>query len=842
MKRTWLLFRWAFRELFRNWRLSSFFVINMALGLTGFVALESYKTGLQNHIVSNQREILGADLAVSARRKLSEEEKTAIQQNLSSEKSSVVTDFFAMLAAPGFSRLVLVKAADTNYPLYGKITSDEGKDVHLESGGIWLDPELRQALQVKVNDVLKLGQASLTVRGFIGEDSTQTFRAAGLAPRSYISREDLAATGLIQFGSTFTESFLFRLKENQNPDELRLQLYKKLTDPAVQVETAKTAGNDSGRQLKILADFLGLVAIVALFLAALGAAFIWRFFLQQRVKDVAILRSLGLDGTEAVFLYVIEASVLGIAALVPALIAGQALFPVLNRVLSLLTPFSLTPVLTPQAVGLSLMLSLGTSLLVTLPFLLRLREVHPAQLFSEDRFAPELRLRKPWAFLPCFLALWGLAVWQAKSFTTGSLFTGILVGVFILLALGGWFLLKMFAKVARGPWPLKQGLRAAGRRPAASLGIFVALGLGSLLMNVLPQIKVSLQNELRVQPGSKVPALFLFDIQDEQLPPLKDALTAHQAELVNLSPLIRARILKVNGQEFEREIGEGFRTREDENEARFRNRGVNLSYRERLSDSEELEDGRPIEGTWSSTSGKRPGLSVEKKYAERLHLKIGDVLLFDVQGVEIEGEIQNLRKVRWTSFQPNFFILIQDGALNDAPKSWIAGVPRMETAAKNQLQNDLAAQFANISVIDVGHLVTEILKIADQMSWALELMAALSLVTGAVVLFSIARSQVHSRRWELNLLKILGATPGSVRRYLLSEFGLLVMTASFFGAFLSVFVGSLLMWQLFDGGFAADWRWVFGTASFVTFLGLIVAERASSEIIREKPVHLLRGE
>lgn len=840
-----MLWRWALRELRRSWKISSFFVLNLSLGLTGFIALEAYKAALQNHVEENRLEILGADIAVSARRELTDAEMASVRAELPpASPESQVYEFFAMTAAPSGSRLAQVKAIDALYPLYGELKNDRGEAIRIQPGEAWLDPELAPALAVEPGARIKLGKLDLEVKGFIGNDSTRTFRSAGIAPRILIDRSQIAASGLIQFGSTFSQTFLFRLPPATDADELQSRLYKKITDPAVSVDTARDEAQGAGAQLKRLSDFLGLVALVALFLAALGAAYVWRLFLQQRVKDVAILRSLGLAGDRAVLLYVIEASILGVMSLVPALIAAQLLFPFLNGLLSNLTPFELRPLLNGRSILVGFILSLATSLLIALPFLLRLREVRPSQLFSEEKFNPSVDLRRPWALLPAVAVFWGLSVLQAQSFKVGSLFMGALLAVLVVLAGGGWLCLRAIAGVRGGPWALREGLRSAGRRRGASLSIFIALGLGSLLMNILPQIKSAMQRELDFGgTESKLPSLFMFDIQDEQLEGLKALLREKNVEMANLSPLIRSRFLKINGADYERAAGAStvFRTREEENDARFRNRGVNLSFRTSLSDSEDLVGGAPITGAWDAASGKLPALSVEERYAGRVGLKIGDRVVFDVQGVEIEGEVVNLRKVRWTSFQPNFFVLIQPGVLDDAPKTWIAGLPRMDQALKDELQRDISARFGNVSVVDVNRTVTDVMKVADQMSWSLELMAALALFTGAMVLASIARSQVRSRRWELNLLKVLGASPGRVKAYLLAEFTVLAGLSSLLGSVLSLAVSWALMWQIFGGGYAVDIGWIFGISAFVTALGLLIAERSSASVVREKPMNLLHG-
>lgn len=838
-----MLFRWALRELRRDWKISLFFVLNLSLGLTGFIALEAYKEAIARHLEQNRREILGGDYSVSVRREFTENENTLISETLRprSEKEAVIYDFFAMLAFGDQSRLVLVKAVDAEYPLYGAITAEDGVRIQPQPNGMWIYPELKAQVGLDRGANVKLGKLDLQVLGVIQDDSTQTFRSASLAPRVFIDRSRLADSGLIQFGSTFTKIHLFRSTQVPTAEDLKA-FERRFEDPAIRIESADQEGEEGNRQLNYLSDYLGLVALVALFMAALGASYIWRLFLQARTKDIAILRSLGLNGSQAVLLYVIEASILGLISIIPAIIAAQAFFPILNGFLASITTFNLNPILTLRSLGLGLLLALGTSLLVALPFLLRLREVRPARLFNEEKFDPDLRMGKPWAFVPALAVLWALAVSQSKSLIVGSLFFASLLGVFFLLCLMGYCFLRLLENAKAGAWPVRLGMRSAGRRKVASLSVFVAIGLGSLLINLLPQIKASIQSEMRIDTQSALPSLFMFDIQDEQKDALQTSLAAKNVQLASISPLIRARILKVNGENYEKQIDTAttFQTREEERDARFRNRGINLSVRGALSNSETLLEGKPFSGTWDPSGEALPELSVEFRYADRMGLKIGDTMTFDIQGVELDAKIVNLRRVKWTSFQPNFFIVIQEGVLDDAPKTWIASVSKIEDSLKNSLQSDVAKDFTNVSVIDVERTVTQALDVAEQMSWSLELMAGLALLTGGIVLFSIARSQVRSRRWELNLLKILGASPGKVRQYILAEFTVLAALASVLGAALSLIVSGVLMWQVFESMLTVDFRWFLGTSVFAVILGLLVADGASRAVVKEKAISLLR--
>lgn len=132
-------------------------------------------------------------------------------------------------------------------------------------------------------------------------------------------------------------------------------------------------------------------------------------------------------------------------------------------------------------------------------------------------------------------------------------------------------------------------------------------------------------------------------------------------------------------------------------------------------------------------------------------------MTFDIAGIPIEAQVANLRKVEWTTFQPDFFIVMQPGALEDAPKVFLASIRNVPPEKRLSLQNSIVRAYPNISVIDVTRILARAFEIIDQVSFAINFMAYLAILAGLVVLYSIARQEVQSRVWEMNLLKTLGA-------------------------------------------------------------------------------------
>lgn len=847
-----MLFRLAFRELLRSWRFGLFFIFNLSLGLTGFVSLQAFNTALESQIKANAKSILSADMAVAARRELTEDEQKKMQAVLpAGTQESKIYEFFAMISSKKGSRLVLVKAIDKAYPFYGELVLRSGKVIQqdsekeiLSAPKAWIYPELKSQLGLDVGDDIKVGNLDLQISDLVEKDATQTFRAMSLAPRIFINRDLLPQSGLMQYGSTFSLAYLFKVPANTQEDVLQENLYKALQDPAISVETPSSAGEDSGRQLGYLSDYLGLVSIVALFMSALGAAYIYRLFLSTRMKEIAILRTLGLQSGQAVGVYILQASLLGLLSTLPTLLFSNLVLPLLSKLLASFTPFNLQPHVNLGAFLVCLLMAVFGSFVVSLPFLIKIFDLKAAKLFSEEKFSVGEGQRRLWPFLPCLVLFYFLSVYQAHSWQIGSIFVGAMVAVIVVLLLIGYLTVKV-AGMIKGfrRWFLKFSFLSLSRRAGASLAIFVALGLGALLINILPQLKNSLQAEFQVEGRTKIPSLFMFDIQDEQLPGVEKILEQNHVKPLGLSPLVRARILKVNGQDYERKVEtQGFKTREEERDARFRNRGVNLSYRHDLSGTENIVEGRPFTGVYNPEKKSRAELSVEYRFAERMGFKLGDTLVFDVQGVEVDGEIINLRKVKWTSFQPNFFILVQDGVLNEAPKTFIAAIPSLGDEKRVELQNAIAKEFSNISVVDVVRTVDEVLKMGERMSWSLELMAALALLTGYIVLFSIVRSQIKLRRWELNMLKILGASWGEVASFILAEFAFLAFLAALTGALLSIVVSFSLNMFIFDSEFKLSWLQPMVSVIIITGLSLLISFLASLDIVRESALGILREE
>ena len=88
---------------------------------------------------------------------------------------------------------------------------------------------------------------------------------------------------------------------------------------------------------------------------------------------------------------------------------------------------------------------------------------------------------------------------------------------------------------------------------------------------------------------------------------------------------------------------------------------------------------------------------------------------------------------------------MQPGVLENAPKSYIGTLNDLNKEEKEKIQNLLVQKLPTISIVDIERIGKKILEIVSQMTWALQLMAVLSIIAGIIVLYSLARENPDSK-------------------------------------------------------------------------------------------------
>jgi putative ABC transport system permease protein len=802
-----ILLKVALRPLWNEKAFSVFFVSNFTLALFALFTVLTLRTSVSRSIEEKSKSLAGADVLVSVRRPFTEEELADVSAATSEEKILRLVDSLSMVGTDRSSRLAQLRAVPKGYPFYGTIKIEGTQK--LGAFEIWMDPQLGEELEVEPGQSISIGGRPFKLVGWITEDTTQSFANLSIAPRILVRRQDLEKTVIVSRGSTAYHRVLIQTdRESEVVDRLK----ELLTDPAIRIRGHRESSREQTRLIGYLSDYLALVGLLALFLVSIGLTFQLRRFFADRMNDHAVVLALGGRHRQLSQIWALQITALALVSAFLALGTVALLLPWISPLVQELSPVQSSIQLRDLPYIVAVPAAWAGSLVLALPMAFSMRRISTKSLLQED--ASSSLILSPMSFAPAAVFFVLLVFWAAPSFPVSGGFLGGLAVAILLLFLLFRFLIQALPGQMRGSLGL--ATRSIQGRAGVSLLLMMTLGLTFVLSGVLPSLESSLRAELEPKADAPPPQFFMFDVQEDQIDALATYLSS-VGEVQSRSAMIRARLMTVNGEEFDRvddrEEGD-FRTREQEQEEAFRNRGFNLSYRAEISGSEEVTEGQWFTEVEEENLDEVASLSVEKEFANRLGWKLGDRLLFEIQGVPVGGIIRSFRRVRWSSFQPNFFILFPPGFIDEAPKTFIV---TFRSEGETKIRPQLLKQFPNVSVIDVQRALTSLERLTAQVLFAIRLMAIWTLIASLFTFAAILRFEVFERRTELNLLRVLGSSRASIRRLFLIETVLTGGVPILIGSGLSL----LMAWAI--ARFALQLPLVpnFGASGLVTIVGLI---------------------
>jgi len=216
--------------------------------------------------------------------------------------------------------------------------------------------------------------------------------------------------------------------------------------------------------------------------------------------------------------------------------------------------------------------------------------------------------------------------------------------------------------------------------------------------------------------------------------------------------------------------------------------------------------------------------------------------VFNVQGMLVRTVLGSLRKVDWQRIQTNFRIIFPTGVLEDAPQFHvlITRVPSAEVSAK--FQQAVVRQFPNISIIDLGLVLSVLNDILGKIGFVIRFIAAFSMITGLIVLIASVLISKYQRIQETVLLRTLGASRKQILSITAIEYFFLGALAAATGILLSLLGSWLLAKFTFNALFTIPWVAVIIIFISLSFLTVIIGLINSRSILNKAPLEVLRKE
>ncbi len=835
----------ALRLAMRDWRAGELRLLLAALVLAvgAVTAVSLFVDRLQRALVAESASLLGADRVIDASREIPQRFR-----ELAAARGLALADvirFPSMVSADdsGRSQLTSVKAVTPGYPLRGALrVAGEPFSRGRRTGGlpapgeVWLDSRLFPALGVQVGDTVAVGYAEFTVTAVLASEPDRGGGFLEFAPRLLMRAEDVPATRVVQPGSRIR----YRLQVAGDGDALR-SLHDTIRDEMGSTYRWRDVRSANARIDSALGrseSFLLLGGLLTVLLAGVAVALSARRYARRHYDHVAVLKTLGATPSQVQWGYTLVLLIVGVAGAIAGLALGAlAHFGILAALRGFL-PVSLpSPGARPVWVG--LLTGFICVLAFGLPPLLGLRDVSPMRVIRRD-LTPGTASAVTYGCAAAGgvgLLIWysadvALTVWALAGATvTVSVFAGLA----LVLLRGG----RALGMQAGSVWRL--ALAGLHRRHRENVGQIVVFGVAVMLLLIMVLVRTALVDEWQARIPERAPNQFVMNVAPAEVDAVETLLKARAGYDGRMFPMIRGRITTVNGTaaaEWQRQRRARPEEPSDERDGPGGRGRPGIRRERNLTFLADLPDNNVVvEGEWWSAGGP-PAASLEEEYAAALGLSLGDSLTFDVGGLPFTATVTNMRRVAWDSLQPNFFIILSPGALEGQPATYMTSfhLPR----ERKGFLSELLSRHPTVSVIDVDQIITHLRRIIAHVAQAVELVLALVLCAGLLVLIASIQSSRDQRLKELALLRALGGTRRLITGALVAEFAALGAFAGIVavvGAEVTAFTLNRFVFELPAGLHPRLWVAgpLFGMA-MVTAVGYL----GTRKLVRTPPATALR--
>jgi len=361
----------------------------------------------------------------------------------------------------------------------------------------------------------------------------------------------------------------------------------------------------------------------------------------------------------------------------------------------------------------------------------------------------------------------------------------------------------------------------------------MSLGLGLAVLVTITQIDGNLRRQFLAALPDRAPSFFFTAIPSAEADRFGSFLrkTAPQSTVEDV-PMLRGRIVAARGVR-----AEDLKASTDTEWVLQSDRG--LSYTGEIPRGSKVVEGK----WWGADYDGPPLVSIEKKIADGLKLRIGDEIVINVLGRDIPATVSNLRTVDWQSLGINLVLVFSPNAFRGAPHTHVATLTEVhpDSAGDARIIKSVADAFPMVTSVRVREALETIGAVVTNLALAIRGASAVTLISAVLVLGGALAAGHRHRVYDAVILKTLGAT----RARLLGAYALEYLMIGFATAIFGVFAGSVAAWLIVTRLMTLSFVWQAGSAVGVVAAALIVTVGlglvGTLLALNQKPATVLRN-
>ncbi|WP_348654362.1 FtsX-like permease family protein [uncultured Psychrobacter sp.] len=802
------------RSWWRRWVYPVLFLITLTLSLATYLTLDSIQQAVNTYITDNQRALVGGDLVLESNQ---EWPAQVIEQVRSLPETQVVYDhqFSSMAVTEEQTLLVRIKGVTPAYPLYGETQTESGKPLwqQLRPDTIVIAPEVLQGLNASVGDSVTIGDGQFTISDVLTKEPDRPLSAFDFGGHVLMEEDGLAATNLLGQRSRVR----YRIEMAGDEDTiaaLNEQLEQTLTSyPNIRLSDIDSEDTQVSRISDNVLIFLKLLVIAVLLLSAVAMYGVITAFVTKQQANNAIRMAMGEPARQIKASYYRLLLGMSIIASIASVVLSLGLLKVGQPYLTAILPEDLGLAISPLSIIKTLIIAIILTLVITQRGLNELSTTKPATLLNQGASQQSGKL-PPWYkgyqrtpllwYGGMFIGLYLFFTYEVGSWRlSAQLLIGLIgfVAIFWALARGWLWLLSRLAKNKNISWMQRIAIHNLARKGNQSALFFVTLSLSVAVLTLITTLNHSINAQFVDAYPEDAPNIFLLDVQSEQ----HDEINNIIGTPVSYYPVIRARIVTAGGV-----AAEDIDADDDFDEP---TRVFNLSYADTIMDTEYIVDAVTNDELYSPIDGQDPQksklqqvqpLSILDSAAEMLNVGMGDEVVFNIQGIEITGEITSIRSRFERGPSPFFYFLFEPELLAAAPQIQFATAHIPEDSIA-EVQGQLVREFPAVTTIDGTAIAEQIQGLVQQMSRLVYVFTLLALLTGIMVLISSLLSTSQDRMQESASFRLLGMQKSDLYLLNILEIGVLGVSAAVFAMTIASAGSWFAITQWFDLRFSVPW-------------------------------------
>ena len=740
------LFSWSIEEIRHGqlWPVS----IALTLIIACVFALSALAERMEQVIVKQGKDALTADSVFISANPIPQPLLDTAQ--LEKLESSQLTRFSTMAFSDNAMQLVTVKAVESNYPLRGEMVlegADNASSNHVKPGELWLDERIFAQLEVEIGDNVTIGDADLTITGRITQEPGLSFNPFQQMPAVLIHNDDIDATGAIQPGSRVS----FRLFLNGDDAKLKVAQDSVELTPSDRWRTQDSASRTND-MFASTTQYLSLTVAIVVIMAATTLVLTCQHYVASRRKTIAMLKSLGASKPWIIKWLSVQVSLLIVIGAVLGIAIGIGLEFLLRIPLGDLLPSPLPSYGIEPAI-----LAIVSSILIGIPALgiplLGLVNTSAISVIQSNHKAQDSYKKFALLLVPII----PMVLMYVDNLLVWIVLVGI-VGLFLILALVSTVVLRLFSKLPTST-SMRLAISRINRTPLATGIQFGSLALSLMLLSIIWLVRSDLLSDWQQTLPEDAPNAFALNIAGYEKDSYLATIDENQVERTQAFPIIRGRLTTINGVEASEYSDTSKRTD-------ALSREINFTWGDSLPEYNEV-----LEGSWT----QEQGVSVESDVAEQLGLNIGDELVFTINSQNVSAKVNSIRKVEWREMKPNFYFIFTPDVLSSIPSTWLVSF-RLEDQ-HNSMLNELSRNHPTVSLMDIRVMGSKIQELLKQIVWSITVLAALGVVAGLLLIFTLLRLSLSQRQQEIRLYRTLGASKKRILNTIWCEYGLMALVA-----------------------------------------------------------------